>query len=261
MTGHLLELAAAARRLAARSADWPLPAYAATGEEVTVTEYLEARAREAAHTAELSVLVAAVHEFAADLDAWTKAGYGFADLPDEFAAPSPALPGKRYYPALGRVRRLSADLGTDATTAYRNTAEALHLLTGLLDHLRLHPDRLREATERQTTLALRLTSLEGIPRREARLIAADYLTAAAARCLPPAATVPALLAEAAAARGRSITDPRRALRGLAAAGSPGTGANPVGGDEHPPGRGPIPPPAQPGPARDPSLPSGPLPAC
>lgn len=192
-------------------------------------------------TAELSVLGVGISRFVTDLMAWGSSQYGFIELPDSHAGISAAMPQKKNFPLLERIRGRSAHLSTfhvDAVLGQRGTPYATmvevseeasaHLLTALttargtlrlftevLERVRFSPERMRAACAAEHlggfTLANRLTLLEGVPWRRAQVIAGQYVVATQGR--PPSRTDPAVLAEVARAAGFHLVAPEEALSG------------------------------------------------
>jgi argininosuccinate lyase len=192
-------------------------------------------------TAELSVLGVGLSRFVTDLMAWGSSQYGFLELPDSHSGISAAMPQKKNFPLLERVRGRSAHLSTfhldvvlgQRGTPFSNMVEvskeaSAHLLTALttarstlrlftevLDQVRFRPDRMLAACEREHlggfTLANRLTLREGVPWRTAQVVAGQYVVAAQGR--PPGDTDPALLAEVAGRHGIDLTAPADVLAG------------------------------------------------
>lgn len=192
-------------------------------------------------TAELSVLGVGISRFATDLMAWGSSQYGFIELPDSHAGMSAAMPQKKNYPLLERIRGRSAHLSTfhldvaltqrgtpfanmvevskeasaHLLTAMNTARSTLRLFTEVLAHLRFRPDRMRAACAVEHlggfTLANRLTLAEGVPWRQAQIIAGRYVLATQGK--PPADTDPAALAAIAAEAGHDLAAPAQALAG------------------------------------------------
>jgi len=192
-------------------------------------------------TAELSVLGVGISRFVTDLMAWGSSQYGFIELPDSHAGISAAMPQKKNFPLLERIRGRSAHLSAfhvDVVLGQRGTPFAnmvevskeasAHLLTALttagstlrlftevLTHVRFRPDRMRAACAAEHlggfTLANRLTLLEGVPWRRAQVIAGRYVVAT--QGTPPAEVAPAILAEVAREAGFPLAAPAEALAG------------------------------------------------
>lgn len=212
-------------------------------------------------SADLSLLGVTLSRFATDLMAWGSSAYGFLDLPDELSGISSAMPQKKNFPVLERIRGRTAHLTAfhlDLVLGHRNTPyassvevgkEALAHLPALFDALtstlrlfgtvlarmELLPERMRAACEAEfhggLTLANGLTLRSGVPWRIAQVIAGRYVSAAIRRGLAPTEVAGPLLAELAAAEGYQVTDPTALLaasfgvdEALAAKRSPGSTA-------------------------------------
>lgn len=166
----------------------------------------------------------ALGRFTTDLMIWGGSGHGFLDLPDSLAGISSAMPQKKNFPVLERIRgrcahltAYQADLAvTQRATPYTNLVEvskeaganlltlfttlrsALRLATAVIANLEFRADRMRAACEREYlggfTLANLLTLRCGVPWRQAQVIAGRYISAAIERGLPPSTPDGALLA-------------------------------------------------------------------
>lgn len=192
-------------------------------------------------TAEGSAFGVTLTRFATDLMAWGGSAYGFLELPDALAGISSAMPQKKNYPVLERIRGRAAHLTahhvdvamTQRATAFGNSVEVskegcgamtrlfddlgsvLRLLALVLDHLSFDEAATRAACEGEFlggfSLANRLTVGAGIPWRTAQVIAGEYIMAVRRLGLPPANTRPDLLADAIRARhGEPPGEPRLA---------------------------------------------------
>ncbi|MHC6630444.1 lyase family protein [Streptomyces globosus] len=192
-------------------------------------------------TAEFGVLGVALSRFATDLLAWGSSEYGFIDLPDELSGISSAMPQKKNFPILERIRGRSSHLSSfhiDVTLGQRNTPysntvevskeagahvyqafEALRsttrLFTEVLRHLSFRTDRMAEVCEREFlggfALANSLTLREEVPWRRAQVIAGRYIVAAVAAGRKPAEGDPDLLRRAALEEGHELADPAATL--------------------------------------------------
>jgi argininosuccinate lyase len=174
--------------------------------------------------ADVSAFGVALGRFATDLMTWGGSGHGFIDLPDSLAGISSAMPQKKNFPVLERIRGRCAHLTayqldlavTQRATPYTNLVEvskeagasllplfttlrsALRLSTAVVANLEFRADRMRAACEREYlggfTLANLLTLRCGIPWRQAQVVAGRYITAALERGLPPSTPDGELLA-------------------------------------------------------------------
>ncbi|SPE63096.1 Argininosuccinate lyase 1 [Streptomyces netropsis] len=210
-------------------------------------------------TAELSLLGAALSRFTTDLLTWGSSEYGFIELPDELSGISSAMPQKKNYPVLERVRgrtahlaafhidgllgqrntpfcnlvEVSKEAGTHLLNAFESAHGTVRLFTEVLRRLTFRADRMREVCEREFlggfSLANSLTLGRGVPWRTAQVVAGRYIVLAAAAGLAPAPGDADLLREAAAEKGITLEDPaellaeafdvRRGLERMASAGS------------------------------------------
>jgi len=192
-------------------------------------------------TAEFSILGVSLSRFATDLMSWGSSEYGFIDLPDDLSGISSAMPQKKNFPILERIRGRTAHLSAfhldlvlgQRNTPYSNSVEVskeagahlypaftvarsvLRLLGTVLDNLRFREDRMREVCEREYlggfTLANLLTLDEKVPWRRAQVIAGQYIVAASGRGLSPRETDPGLLREIALKHGFELAEPGPAL--------------------------------------------------
>ncbi len=190
---------------------------------------------------DLSGYGVALSRFATDLMAWGSSGYGFIDLPDALSGISSAMPQKKNFPILERIRGRSAHLtglGNDLAiaqraTPYSNMVEVskessahlatlfdtllstLRLFTTVLEHLEFRTDRMREACERDYlggfTLANLLTLRAGIPWRTAQVLAGRYIVAAMERGLLPGQPDGDLLGTLTTAAGHPVDQPGQLL--------------------------------------------------
>ena len=193
-------------------------------------------------TAELSVLGVGLSRFVTDMMAWGSSQYGFLELPDSHAGISAAMPQKKNFPLLERIRGRSAHLSTyhldvvlgqrgtpfsnmvevhkealaNLLTALTTARSTLRLFTEVLTHVKFRPDRMLAACEREHlggfTLANRLTLHEGVPWRRAQVIAGQYVVAAAGSGRPPQDVDPTLLADVAQRHGVELAAPAAILK-------------------------------------------------
>ncbi|MFB6479686.1 argininosuccinate lyase [Streptomyces virginiae] len=192
-------------------------------------------------TAELSLLGTALSRFATDLLTWGGSEYGFIELPDELSGISSAMPQKKNYPVLERIRgrtahltafhfdvllgqrntpfcnlvEVSKEAGTHLSNAFDSAHGTVRLLTEVLRRLTFRADRMRQVCEREFlggfSLANALCLTEGVPWRTAQVVAGKYVVLAATAGAAPAPGEPALLVEAAAGHGITLSDPARLL--------------------------------------------------
>jgi argininosuccinate lyase len=190
-------------------------------------------------TADLAGYGVTLSRFATDLMAWGSSAYGFIDLPDSLSGISSAMPQKKNFPILERVRGRSAHLSAyhfdvamgQRATPYANMVEVskeaganvraafealrslLRLFGTVVANLRFRPDRMRAACERDYlggfTLANLLALRCGVPWRAAQVIAGRYVVAAIDRGLLPTEPDGDLLATV--GDGYRITDPAALL--------------------------------------------------
>jgi argininosuccinate lyase len=190
---------------------------------------------------DLSGYGVALSRFATDLMAWGSGDLGYLDLPDELSGISSAMPQKKNFPVLERIRGRSAHLVSFAvdlavgqrSTPYSNMVEVskeagahlgtlfdtlgstLRLLVTVLEHLELRTDRMRAACERDYlggfTLARLLTLEAGVPWRTAQVVAGRYVVAATARGLRPDRPDGDLLAGLLAEEGHAAAEPAALL--------------------------------------------------
>jgi argininosuccinate lyase len=200
--------------------------------------------------AECSTLGVVLSRFVTDLMSWGGSAYGFIDLPDSLSGISSAMPQKKNFPVLERIRGRTAHLTAgylDAATAQRGTPFAnsvevgkegaaflpgmfdtlgsvLRLFGAVLDHVEFRADRMLEVVKREYlggfSLANSLTLRCAIPWRDAQVVAGDYIVAATERGLSPSLPDPALLEHVARKRGHEVHD---AAELLAQAFDPGRG--------------------------------------
>ncbi|MFD4789572.1 argininosuccinate lyase [Streptomyces sp. NPDC058459] len=210
-------------------------------------------------TAELSLLGAALSRFVTDLLTWGGSEHGFIELPDELSGISSAMPQKKNYPVLERIRgrtahltafhadvllgqrntpfsnlvEVSKEAGTHVLTAFDSAHGTVRLLTEVMRRLHFRADRMRAVCEREYlggfSLANALTLTEGVPWRTAQVVAGKYVVSACEAGVSPRPGRPDLLTRAAAEQGLVLTAPAALLadafdvdRGLARLASAGS---------------------------------------
>lgn len=210
-------------------------------------------------TAELSMIGTVLSRFATDLLAWSSSRYGFLDLPADLSGISSAMPQKKNFPVLERIRGRTAHLSgyhVDLVLGQRNTpftnlvevskeanrhfadafatlGSVLRLFRAVVDGMRFRADRMRAVCDADylggLALANALTLTANVPWRQAQVLAGRYVAGALERGLPPTTPDPQLLASILAGAGIAVADPARvlteafdtdlALRRVASAGS------------------------------------------
>lgn len=190
---------------------------------------------------ELSLLGVACSRFLTDLMLWGSSEYRFIDLPDAFVSISSAMPQKRNFTILERIRGKSAHLSSlavDLILGQRNTpfsnlvevskessallptllataTSMLRLFHAVLQHLQFREERLREVCAKEYlggfTLANHLTQRYGVPYRQAQVLVGRYITQAQERGCPPQQIDRAMLAQIARAAGIVIDQEDAAL--------------------------------------------------
>jgi argininosuccinate lyase len=122
---------------------------------------------------ELSLLSLALSRFVTDLISWGSSEYGFIDLPDSMSGISSAMPQKKNFPVLERIRGKTAHVSAffvDALLGQRNTSfsnlvevskeagahlltscttlqSVLRLFSAVIEHLQFEEARMRAACE------------------------------------------------------------------------------------------------------------------
>ncbi|MFI6845049.1 lyase family protein [Kitasatospora sp. NBC_00085] len=195
-------------------------------------------------TAELGLLGVALSRFTTDLLTWGSSDLGFIDLPDELCGISSAMPQKKNFPVLERIRGRTAHLtsyhldavlgqrntpytnlvevgkeaGANLATAFGTLRSVLRLFTEVVERLGFRADRMRAACEREYlggfSLANALTVDESVPWRRAQVVAGAYIVAAMAAGLPPARPDADLLRKVAAEHGFTLADPAKVLTAI-----------------------------------------------
>ncbi len=190
--------------------------------------------------AEAATFATGLNRFVTDLMTWAGGRYGLVELPDELAGISSAMPQKKNYPLLERIRGRTAHLfswyvdvaAAQRGTPYSNTVEVgkeagaqlatatgtmesiLRLLTLVLDHIVFPAGRGRDLCAGEHlggfSLANRLTLDEGVPWRTAQVIAGKYIVAMIESGSP---ADPDALMKICADHGHPVADPAGLLAG------------------------------------------------
>jgi argininosuccinate lyase len=184
----------------------------------------------------LASFAVTLSRFATDLMAWSGSEYGFLDLPDDLSGISAAMPQKRSFPVIERIRgRCSHVTGcavelalTQHSTSYTNTVEvskeagahlhvqvdalrsALRLARAVVASAGFRADRMRQACEDAYvggfTLANQLTLAGGVPWRVAQVVAGSYVRSALEAGLVPSELDSTLLARLARQHGYELSE-------------------------------------------------------
>lgn len=195
-------------------------------------------------TAELSLLGVGLSRFATDLLTWSSGAHGFLDLPEELSGISSAMPQKKNFPVLERIRgrtahltsyhldavltqrntpytnlvEVSKEAGTNLPTAFDTLRSVLRLFTEVVDRMEFRADLMHAACSQEYlggfSLANALTMDEGVPWRQAQVIAGDYVVRALEAGISPDRPDPVLLAEAAARHEHRLADAAGVLSGV-----------------------------------------------
>jgi argininosuccinate lyase len=193
-------------------------------------------------TAELSVFGAVMSRFCTDLLTWGSSQYGFLDLPDELSGISSAMPQKKNFPVLERIRgrtahlaafhldvllgqrntpftnlvEVSKEAGTHLFAAFETGRSVLRLATAVLATATFNAERMDEICRHEFfggfSLANVLTLDEGVPWRRAQVIAGAYVLAALRSGREPSDVDGDLLVRIAREHGADVSDPVGALR-------------------------------------------------
>jgi argininosuccinate lyase len=193
-------------------------------------------------SAECSILAVGLSRLLTDLMTWAGSEHGLLELPDDLAGISSAMPQKKNYPILERIRGRTAHLAAwhlDVVMAQRNTPYSnsvevskesstqldpalrslrslLRLFTEVLERAIFRTDRARARCNDEYlggfSLANRLTLDHGLPWRDAQVVAGRYAVAALARGAAAGDVDGPLLAELAREHGCHVADAESVLR-------------------------------------------------
>ncbi|MFI0483498.1 argininosuccinate lyase [Actinomadura sp. 9N215] len=191
--------------------------------------------------AEISNFGVVMSRFVTDLMTWGGAGHQFIDLPDEWSGISSAMPQKKNFPVLERIRgrtarlseaylgvalaqrstpysngiEVSKEAGSAVADAFDRAESVLRLLTGVATHLTFRDEIMRAACLREHfggfTLANLLTLHEDLPWREAQIVAGAFIVASVRAGRPPDRPDAALLSAVARRHGHAVRRPGRWL--------------------------------------------------
>ncbi|MTI47959.1 MAG: argininosuccinate lyase [Firmicutes bacterium] len=154
---------------------------------------------------ELSALSATLSRFVSDLMMWGSGEYRFIELPDQLAGISSAMPQKKNYPILERIRgrtahitsfhidflmaqrstaftnlvEVSKEAGKYVITMFKEMKSIFKLLSLVIENLTFNEKRMMMVCKREYlggfTLANLLTLNSKIPYRKAQIIAGQYI--------------------------------------------------------------------------------------
>lgn len=166
-------------------------------------------------SAELSTFSVLISRFMTDLIQWGSSEYSFIDLPDQLSGISSAMPQKKNFPILERIRGKTAHLsafhqdmvlgqrntpftnlvetskeaGTHVLTMFRTARSLITLLKTVIDHLSFNEERMLEICKRDYfggfTLSNLLTMKFNIPYRKSQVIVGKYIKIMTQRNLLP----------------------------------------------------------------------------
>ncbi|AIC93104.1 argininosuccinate lyase [Shouchella lehensis] len=166
-------------------------------------------------SAELSTFSVLISRFVTDLISWGSSEYNFIDLPDNLSGISSAMPQKKNFPILERLRGRSAHLSTyyvgivlgQRNTPYTNLVETskeagsnifpmfktvkslIRLLITVVEKLSFNEDRMFSICQRDFfggfTLSNLLTVEFSIPFRKAQVIVGNYIKVLSKKGIDP----------------------------------------------------------------------------
>nr|BBH87126.1 hypothetical protein KTC_18770 [Thermosporothrix sp. COM3] len=193
---------------------------------------------------ELATFSSDLSRFVTDWIAWGSSAYGFITLPDRLSAISSAMPQKKNFPLLERIRGKTAHAASlyvdflfgQRNTAYTNLVEVskeagaflqtlfqtvrttLQLLRLFLEHVEFRRERMEQACQKEFlggfALANYLTLQHEVPYRTAQVIAGRYIASAVEKQLDPSEGEPTFLEEAGREHGYVLSVPRSTLTQL-----------------------------------------------
>jgi len=156
-------------------------------------------------SSELSSFSVLISRFLTDLSQWGSSEYNFINLPDQLSGISSAMPQKKNFPILERIRgrtghlsafnqdmvlgqrntpftnlvETSKEAGTHVLTMFRTAKSIITLLKTVIDHLSFNEERMLEICERDYfggfTLSNLLTMRHNIPYRTSQVIVGKYI--------------------------------------------------------------------------------------
>ncbi|QBD83483.1 argininosuccinate lyase [Ktedonosporobacter rubrisoli] len=214
--------------------------------------------------AELSTIGATLSRFITDLIAWGSGPYAFISLPDEFSGISSAMPQKKNFPVLERLRARTAHLtayyqdfimgqrntsytnlvevskeaGSQLSSMFTTMASLLRIFTLVIDQMEFQSETMRHACTQEYfggfALANHLTLQAGISTRQGQVAAGKYIVQAIQQGFTPGQGSAHLLHAICQAQGYSadiayhtlqeLFDPEHNLQEKHTSGSTGTQA-------------------------------------
>ncbi|TYS65780.1 argininosuccinate lyase [Sutcliffiella horikoshii] len=187
-------------------------------------------------SSELSIFSVLISRFVTDLIQWGSIEMNFIDLPDNLSGISSAMPQKKNFPILERIRGKSAHLasfhfdmvlgqrntpftnlvetskeaGTHLFTLFVTTKSLIRLLRTVVEHLTFNKEQMLRICERDFfggfTLANLLTIKKGIPYRKAQVIVGRFIKSAYEQKLLPREVNAQLLEEKCSEEGFMVGD-------------------------------------------------------
>lgn len=173
---------------------------------------------------ELSTFGVGLSRFVTDFLHWGSSEYRFISLPDDLAGISSAMPQKKNFPILERIRgktahissfyidclmgqrntpytnlvEVSKEAGSSLLTLFTTLQSAVRLFITVIEHVQFQEECMRDVCEREYVggfaLANYLTLHKNIPHRQAQVIAGHYIVNAMKERLHPCQADSTLLA-------------------------------------------------------------------
>lgn len=193
---------------------------------------------------EFSIFSIAISRFVTDFISWGSSAYGFIELPDELSSISSAMPQKKNYPILERIRgkashisafyldfmqgqhntpymnlvEVSKEAGSYLISLFRTIQLIVQLFIIVVEHVHFRKDQMKAACEQKYiggfTLANYLTLQENIPYRTSQAIAGYYIAEAMRNDIKPWQVDSALLQSAGRFYGYQVHLPDEVLQSI-----------------------------------------------
>ncbi|MEK4099977.1 argininosuccinate lyase [Bacillus sp. FSL E2-0195] len=191
---------------------------------------------------ELSTFSVFLSRFVTDLIQWGSGEYGFIDLPDQLSGISSAMPQKKNFTILERIRGKTAHISTyyldlimgqrntaftnlvevskeansNLITLFKTTRSILKIFTTVMENIEFKEERMKEICINDYfggfALANCLTLHEGIPYREAQAIVGRYIVLVMDEQLKPSEVNYKLLEQVCQEQGYKIGIPENLIR-------------------------------------------------